>query len=148
MQQGIEKYLGETNEKAIEASLKEVETQIKELAPEQQRLRGSKESLKATLSQHKKSLIEAKENLQILNSELVRLEHEIQLLRADAIANKNSDFLSAKINASVESLQESKTILKAMSNAEELSLDIPSNIANLGFERGMEEAKPRKKVRA
>jgi len=136
MQQGIEAYLSETDGDSIQNSLKQVEADIAALAPEQQRLRASKESLKNTLSLHKKSLSDAQENLQVLNSELSRLEHEIQLLRADAIANNNSDFLSAKINASVESLQESKAILKTMSNADELSFDIPAQASALGFESG------------
>ena len=134
MQQGIETYLSETDGAALESSLQAVEEEIKTLSPEQQRLRSSKESLRNTLVQHRKSLADAQENLQVLNSELSRLEHEIQLLRADAIANRNSDFLSAKVNASVESLQESKAILQSMSNAEELSLDLPAQASEMGFE--------------
>jgi len=134
MQQGIEGYISETNEKEIDQSIADVKKELSMLTSDQLRLKGSKESLMQTLSQHKKTLTEAKENLLILSSELTRLEHEIQLLRADAIANRNSEFLSAKIDASVESLQESKAIMQAMSNGEELSLDMPVQAANLGFE--------------
>jgi len=134
MQQNIEVYLKETDKDTIVENLRDVEAEIAALTPEQARLKTSKESLKATLAQHKKSLEDGEENLQVLNSELTRLEHEIQLLRADAIANRNSDFLSAKINASVESLQESKAIMQSMSNVAELGLDMPTQAANLGFE--------------
>ena len=133
MQQGIETYLSETDAAAIDANLKTVEDEIKTLTSEQQRLRASKDALRTTLVQHKKSLLDARENLDVLNSEISRLEHEIQLLRADAIANRNSDFLSAKIDASVGSLQESKAILQSMSNVSEMSLDIPTEAAGLGF---------------
>lgn len=134
MQQGIQTYLAETDEAALERNLADVEAELKTLGADKQRLRSSKESLRDTLSQHQKSVADAKENLLVLNSELTRLEHEIQLLRADAIANRSSDVLSAKINASVESLQQSKSILQTMSNVEELTLDIPAQAAGLDFE--------------
>jgi len=134
MHQGIQTYLAETDEQALANNLSDVEEELKTLTPDKQRLRSSKENLRDTLTQHKKSVADAKENLLVLDSELTRLEHEIQLLRADAIANRNSDVLSAKINASVESLQQSKSILQTMSNVEELSLDIPAQAANLDFE--------------
>ncbi len=134
MQQGIQTYLAETDESVLERNLADVEEELKTLGADKQRLRSSKESLRDTLSQHRKSVADAKENLLVLNSELTRLEHEIQLLRADAIANRSSDVLSAKINASVESLQQSKSILQTMSNVEELALDIPAQAASLDFE--------------
>ncbi len=141
MRQGIETYLAETDEADIARQLATVNSELETLTEEQHRLRSSKQSLRDTLVQHQKSLADAKENLLVLTSELTRLEHEIQLLRADAIANRNSDFLSAKINASVESLQESKSILQSMSNVEELSLDIPTAAGTLDF-----ETKPREKA--
>lgn len=147
MRQGIQTYLSETDEQEIGRNLADVETELKTLTTDQQRLRSSRESLRDTLSQHQKSIADAKENLLVLDSELTRLEHEIQLLRADAIANRNSDVLSAKVNASVESLQESKSILQTMSNVEELSLDIPAQAANLDFET-MEPSPPPLRERA
>lgn len=157
MRQGIDSYLAETDGAEIQNNLQAVEEELKSLAPEQQRLRASKESLRATLAQHLRSLADAAENQRILASELTRLEHEIQLLRADAIANKNSEFLSAKINASVESLQESKAILQTMSNVEEMAVDVPARASGLAFvttppplpqEASESEKPPRQRARA
>lgn len=150
MQQGIETYLAETDAAAIDKNLAAVEREIQAMGAEQTRLKTSKESLRNTLTQHKKSLGDAQENLLVLNSELSRLEHEIQLLRVDAIANRNSDVLSAKINASVESLQEGKTILRTMSNVDDMAFDLPSQAYSLGFhvaqdEEAQEEPAPRKR---
>jgi hypothetical protein len=155
MRQGIDSYLAETDGAEIETNLRAVEEELQSLTPAQQRLRASKESLRATLAQHLRSLADAAENQRILASELTRLEHEIQLLRADAIANKNSEFLSAKINASVESLQESKAILQTMSNVEEMAVDVPSRASGLAFvtappalPQDAPETKPRQRTRA
>lgn len=105
MHQSIEANIKETNESEIDQSIVKVQAEISNLEPEQQRLKESKENLKYTLNQHKRSLNEAKENLQILNSELLRLEHEIQLLRANAIANRNSELLYCQNGYKGEKLQ-------------------------------------------
>lgn len=134
MQQGIEEYLGGTDAAQIDRDIAALEEEIKAIPPEKTRLLDSKTGLKKTLLEHRKSVSDAADNLQVINSELTRLEHEIQLLRADAIANTNSDVLSARINASVESLQETKNIMQQMPNMSELGLDLPAGVATLGFE--------------
>lgn len=138
MKQGIDGYLAETDEKKIDSSIVSVAEETRQLGEGQERLRASKEALLETLRQHKKTLVDARENRQILESEAARLEHEIQLLRADAVADRSSDFLSAKIDASVESLQESKNILQSMGSVQEMSMDIPPEIGRLGFESSPE----------
>lgn len=142
MEEGVETYLLETDEREIQEKLDALESEIASLREDQVKLRDSKMSLKATLSEHKRSIQEAQDNLQVLKSEMTRLEHEIQLLRADAIANRNSDVLSAKINASVESLMDSKELMRTMSMADDLGLDLPEKVETLGFEPSL-ESKPR-----
>ena len=149
--ENITKYLAETDTKEIDRDIAATEANIKALGADKERLRTTKTSLLETLREHQKSVSDAQDNLQVLSSELARLEAEIQLLRADAIANKNSDILSAKIDASVESLRRAR-ILRTMSNVNELAFDLPADTSNIRFtpyQTGSDQAAtPRPRARA
>ena len=66
-------------------------------------------------------------------SEEERLEQQIKLIRADAVASKNADVLSARIDASVQHLEQTNKWLSEMSEFKDLVGDLPPADMRIGF---------------
>ena len=79
---------------------------------------------------------EAEGNLELVISEQERLSEQIKLIRADAVATKSASAVSARIDASVEHLNETNKWLSEMDQFRELAGDLPMVPARVGFEAG------------
>jgi hypothetical protein len=99
------------------------------------RLLDSKKERLAVLSRRQQRACEARDNLALISAEQDRLIEQIKLLRADAIAARNADAFSARIDATVEHLTETNKLITEMDQFKDLvSDDLPQTEARLGFE--------------
>jgi len=115
----------------IETSKKDItslETEVKaatakgETPAAKIRLLDSKKERLAVLSKRQDRVCEARENLTLVAAEQDRLVEQIKLLRADAIAARNADTLTARIDATVEHLTETNKLFSEMDQFKDLVL--------------------------
>jgi hypothetical protein len=101
------------------------------------RLLDSKKERLAVLSKRQDRVNEAKENVTLVKAEQDRLVEQIKLLRADAIAARNADTLTARIDATVEHLTETNKLFSEMDQFKDLVADeMPQTGERLGFSTG------------
>jgi hypothetical protein len=77
---------------------------------------------------------QAKANLALVLAEQERLDQQIKLIRADAVASKNADALTARIDATVEHLDQTNKWLSEMDEFKDLVADMPSTDRRVGYE--------------
>jgi hypothetical protein len=98
------------------------------------RLLDSKKERLAVLTKRQDRVSEAQENLTLVAAEQDRLVEQIKLLRADAIAARNADTLTARIDATVEHLNETNKLFSEMDQFKDLVADdMPQSGGRLGF---------------
>ena len=97
------------------------------------RLLTSREELLETMAKRAERLDQAKANLALVGSEQERLDQQIKLIRADSIATKNSAALTARIDATVEHLEQTNQWLAQMDQFRELTADLPLTAQRAGF---------------
>lgn len=73
-------------------------------------------------------------NLAVVVSEQERLEEQIKLIRADAVATRNTAALSARIDSTVEHLHQTNRWLAEMDEFKDLVGDIPSTPVRVGYD--------------
>ena len=98
-----------------------------------ERLRDSRRQVLEVLQKRQEAAGSAADNLGIVRSEAERLGHQIRLLRAESVASRNSELLTAKINSSVETLQDTNSMLSQMSDYQEMIADMPPDGARTGY---------------
>jgi chromosome segregation ATPase len=98
-----------------------------------QRLLDSRQELRQVLEKRLERLTQARANLELVLSEEERLEQQIKLLRADAIAIRNTDTLTTRINATVEHLEQTNRWLGELEEYRDLVGTLPQTDRNLGF---------------
>jgi DNA repair exonuclease SbcCD ATPase subunit len=76
---------------------------------------------------------QAQENLALVKSEQQRLEEQIKLIRADAVASKNAATLTARIDATVEHLDQTNKWLAEMDEFKDLVGEVPDTEFRVGF---------------
>lgn len=79
-------------------------------------------------------LDQARANLALVLSEQERLDHQIKLLRADAIAARNAQGFMARIDATVEQLDQTNKWLAQMAEFRDLVGDLPATDLRVGYE--------------
>ncbi len=77
---------------------------------------------------------QAQANLALVVSEQDRLEQQIKLIRADAVASKNAANLSARIDATVEHLDQTNKWLSELDEFKDLVGDMPPTEMRVGYE--------------
>jgi hypothetical protein len=77
---------------------------------------------------------QAQANLALVLSEQERLDQQIKLIRADAVASKNADALTARIDATVEHLDQTNKWLAEMDEFKDLVADMPATDLRVGYE--------------
>lgn len=77
---------------------------------------------------------QAQANLALVVSEQDRLEQQIKLIRADAVATKNAETLTARIDATVEHLDQTNKWLSELDEFKDLVGDMPSTELRVGYE--------------
>jgi len=77
---------------------------------------------------------QARANLALVLAEQERLDQQIKLIRADAVASKNADALTARIDATVEHLDQTNKWLSEMDEFKDLVADMPPTDRRVGYE--------------
>lgn len=98
-----------------------------------QRFLGSRLERLEVLKKRLQRIEQATANLQLVGSEQERLDQQIKLIRADAVATKNADALTARIDATVEHLDQTNKWLSEMDEFKDLVGDMPSTEQRVGY---------------
>jgi hypothetical protein len=77
---------------------------------------------------------QAQANVALVVSEQERLDQQIKLIRADAVATKNAETLTARIDATVEHLDQTNKWLSELDEFKDLVGDLPSTELRVGYE--------------
>jgi chromosome segregation ATPase len=98
-----------------------------------QRYLGSRLERLEVLKKRQQRISESQDNLAFVASEEERLDQQIKLIRADAIAMKNAESLSARIDATVEHLDQTNKWLAEMDEFKDLVGDMPATELRVGY---------------
>jgi hypothetical protein len=87
---------------------------------------------------------QAESNRLLVVSEQERLDQQIKLIRADAVATKNAETLTARIDATVEHLDQTNKWLSEMDEFKDMVGDLPATEMRVGYQAvsGMPECPP------
>ncbi len=86
------------------------------------------------LRKRQQRLDQGKANLELVLSEQDRLDQQIKLLRADAVATKNPEMLTARIDATVSHLDQTNKWLSEMDEFKDLVGDMPATDVRVGYQ--------------
>jgi chemotaxis protein histidine kinase CheA len=98
-----------------------------------ERLLDSKLERLDVLHKRQERIQQAQSNLELVVSEEDRLEQQVKLIRADAIASKNADTLSARIDATVEHLDQTNKWISEMSDFRDMVGEMPDSPKRIGY---------------
>lgn len=98
-----------------------------------ERLLDSKLEKLDVLHKRQERIQQAQSNLDLVISEEERLEQQVKLIRADAIASKNADTLSDRIDATVEHLDQTNKWLSEMSDFRDMVGEMPDSPKRIGY---------------
>ena len=76
---------------------------------------------------------QAQDNLALVVAEQDRLDQQIKLIRADAVATKNAEALTARIDATVEHLDQTNKWLSELDEFKDLVGDMPATEVRVGY---------------
>ena len=79
-------------------------------------------------------LKQAQANREVVVAEQERLEEQVKLIRAEAVAAKNADALSARIDTTVEHLEQTNKWIAELSEFKDMAGDMPSTEFRFGYE--------------
>ena len=113
-------------------ALKAKATSLAALDPKE-RLLDSKLERLDVLHKRQERIEQAQSNLALVVSEEERLEQQVKLIRADAIASKNADTLSARIDATVEHLDQTNKWISEMSDFRDMVGEMPDSTKRIGY---------------
>jgi len=98
-----------------------------------ERLLASRTDLLETLEKRATRIEEARHNLELVVAEQERLDQQIKLLRADAVATRGTTALSARIDATVEQLEATNAWLHQMDQFRDLIAEPAMPSQRVGF---------------
>jgi hypothetical protein len=148
IRQSLEMFLQTENQKEIDKSIaiaqKEVDSLAKEIdqlkeagnldaVDHKQKLLLSVEEKKNTIKKRADRYTEAGNNVEIVKCEEERLLEQIRLVRADAIATKNAEGLSLKIDSTIAHLGETNKWLSELQDYRDISDEIPQGPQRVGY---------------
>ena len=113
-------------------ALKAKGTSVAVLDPKE-RLLDSKLERLDVLHKRQERIGQAQSNLELVVSEEDRLEQQVKLIRADAIASKNAETLSARIDATVEHLDQTNKWISEMSEFRDMVGEMPDSQKRIGY---------------
>jgi hypothetical protein len=104
-------FLREGSEKELERKLADAEGRLPKAASDAMKhsLEANAEILRKRL-EHRRN---ARENLQVIDSELERIENQVDLMREDVAVSRDPGVLSARIDAIATTIGEASSFLKA-----------------------------------
>jgi hypothetical protein len=145
----LEQFLETERRENLPALLKEAETETARLNTEvealkakgstaafdtKQRYLGSRRERLEVLRKRQQRTEQAEENLALVVSEQERLDQQIKLLRADAVATKKAETLTARIDATVEHLDQTNKWISEMDEFKDLVGDMPATELRVGYD--------------
>jgi hypothetical protein len=148
LEQSLEVYLEKERREELPHQIQQTDAEIKALTAEiaamqrdgqkltldaKQRLLNSRQELLETLQKRLLRCEQTKANLAVVCSEQERLIEQIKLIRADAVATRNTQALSTRINASMEHLDETNKWLSELSEFKDLVGEMPTTDQRLGY---------------
>jgi hypothetical protein len=148
IEESLEKFLETERRDNLPGTLKEAETEAARLTAEldalktkgdgaavdtKQRYVSSRLERLEVLRKRQQRVTQAQENLALVVSEQDRLDQQIKLIRADAVATKNADALTARIDATVEHLDQTNKWLSELDEFKDLVADMPATDIRVGY---------------
>ena len=148
IEESLEKFLESERQDDLPGVLKEAEAEAKRLSAEldslkaggnsagletKQRYLGSRLERLEVLRKRQQRLDQAQENQALVVSEQERLDQQIKLIRADAVATKNAEALTARIDATVEHLDQTNKWLSELDEFKDLVADLPATEMRVGY---------------
>ena len=149
IQESLEQFLQTERSENVPALLKEAEAEATRLNAEvealkangnspvldtKQRYLGSRLERLEVLRKRQQRSEQAEANLALVVSEQERLDQQIKLIRADAVATKNAETLTARIDATVEHLDQTNKWLSEMDEFKDLAGDMPTTELRVGYQ--------------
>ena len=149
IEQSLEQFLETERREDVPSLLKDAEAEAARLKTEidslkskgnpaaldtRQRYLDSRQERLEVLRKRQQRLQQAEENLALVVSEQDRLEQQIKLIRADAVATKNAETLTARIDATVEHLDQTNKWLSELDQFKDLVGDMPSTELRVGYD--------------
>jgi hypothetical protein len=149
IEQSLEQFLETERRENVPAILKDAETEAARLNAEidalkakgndpnletKQRYLGSRLERLEVLRKRAQRSEQAESNLALVVSEQERLDQQIKLIRADAVATKNAESLTARIDATVEHLDQTNKWLSELDEFKDLVGDMPSTELRVGYQ--------------
>ena len=111
-----------------------------------ERLAASRIERLDTLRQRLRRIEQAQANLDLVRSEQERLVEQVKLIRADAVAAKNADALSARIDLSIEHLAATNKWLSELTEFKDLTNNLPDLPTRIGYSTTAAPRPAQKKV--
>ena len=157
IEQSLEQFLESEQRENVPTLLKDAEAEAARLNSEfealkakggdasletKQRYLGSRLERLEVLRKRVQRSEQAQANLALVVSEQDRLEQQIKLLRADAVATKNAENLTARIDATVEHLDQTNKWLSEMDEFKDLVGDIPATDQRVGYQTSLQNPPP------
>ena len=149
IQESLEQFLETERSENLPAVVKDAEAEAARLNAEvealkakgntaaldtKQRYLGSRLERLEVLRKRQQRSEQAQSNLELVVSEQERLDKQIKLIRADAVATKNAETLTARIDATVEHLDQTNKWLSEMDEFKDLVGDMPSTEVRVGYQ--------------
>ena len=149
IQESLEQFLETERSENLPTLLKDAEAEATRLNAEvealkakgngaavdtKQRYLGSRLERLEVLRKRQQRSEQAEANLALVVSEQERLDQQIKLIRADAVATKNAEALTARIDATVEHLDQTNKWLSEMDEFKDLVGDMPSTELRVGYQ--------------
>jgi hypothetical protein len=150
IEESLDRFLESEVREDVPRLLEEAEEEVRSLSAELDGLKGkradpnlfeAKERLLSSrlerlevLRKRLQRIDQAQANLRLVVAEQERLEQQIKLIRADAIASRNAETLTARIDATVEHLDQTNKWLAEMDEFKDLVGDLPVTPVRLGYE--------------
>jgi hypothetical protein len=148
--ESLERFLETERRDDVPGLLQEAEAEVRDLTAEfeaakargantssldaKKRLLNSRLERLEVLRKRLQGIEQTRANLAVVVSEQERLEEQIKLIRADAIASRNAGTLSARIDSTVEHLHQTNRWLAEMDEFKDLVGDIPSTPVRVGYD--------------
>lgn len=157
IEESLEQFLESERRENLPGVLKEAEAEAQRLSSEldalknkgggpsletKQRYLGSRLERLEVLRKRQQRLDQAQENLALVVSEQERLDQQIKLIRADAVATKNAEALTARIDATVQHLDQTNKWLSELDEFKDLVADMPATDLRVGYAASAPPAMP------
>ncbi len=157
IEQTLEQFLETERRENVPAILKDAEAEATRLTAEiealkakgadpsldtKQRYLGSRLERLEVLRKRAQRSEQAESNLALVVSEQERLDQQIKLIRADAVATKNAESLTARIDATVEHLDQTNKWLSELDEFKDLVGDMPSTELRVGYQAAWPPGSP------